>query len=389
VPFEGDMSAEDLIAQEDVVVTVTRGGYAKRTKTELYRQQRRGGKGVRGAALKQDDIVEHFFVTTTHHWILFFTNMGRVYRAKAHELPEAARDARGQHVANVLAFQPDEHIAQVMDIRDYGVAPYLVLATRDGLVKKTPLREYDNGRSSGLIAINLREDDELIAAALVGPEDDLLLVSRQAQSIRFRGDDDALRPMGRATSGVRGIRLGDGDSLLSMVVVDDLEAALLVVTDGGFGKRTALTEYKRQGRGGSGVLTAAIAEKRGQLVGALVVRDGDEVFAVTSTGVVIRVPVAGLRLLSRATGGVRLMALDGGATVVSVARNGEAESEVEQALEAGAEAVPAEVLQAEEAGDDDGPGVQDVPAEPEDSGPEEPVDALEDEPVEDEDGEQA
>ena len=337
IPFEGDMSAEDFIAQEDVVVTVTRGGYAKRTKTELYRSQRRGGKGVRGAALKQDDIVEHFFVTSTHHWILFFTNKGRVYRAKAHELPETARDARGAHIANVLAFQPDEHIAQVMDIRDYGVAPYLVLATRDGLVKKTALREYDNGRSSGLIAINLRGDDELIAAALISAQDDLLLVSAQAQSIRFQADDEALRSMGRATSGVMGIRLRGEDRLLAMVVANDLEAALMVVTDGGFGKRTSLADYKRQNRGGSGVLTAAIAGKRGQLVGALIVRDGDEVFAVTSSGVVIRVPVAGLRLLSRATGGVKLISLEPGASVVSVARNGEAAADVEQALEAGAE----------------------------------------------------
>ena len=350
IPFEGDMSAEDFIAQEDVVVTVTRGGYAKRTKTELYRSQRRGGKGVRGAALKQDDIVEHFFVTSTHHWILFFTNKGRVYRAKAHELPETARDARGAHIANVLAFQPDEHIAQVMDIRDYGVAPYLVLATRDGLVKKTALREYDNGRSSGLIAINLRGDDELIAAALISAQDDLLLVSAQAQSIRFQADDEALRSMGRATSGVMGIRLRGEDRLLAMVVANDLEAALMVVTDGGFGKRTSLADYKRQNRGGSGVLTAAIAEKRGQLVGALIVRDGDEVFAVTSSGVVIRVPVAGLRLLSRATGGVKLISLEPGASVVSVARNGEAAAEVEQALEAGAEPVSAEVVAAQ-AGD--------------------------------------
>ena len=350
IPFEGDMSAEDFIAQEDVVVTVTRGGYAKRTKTELYRSQRRGGKGVRGAALKQDDIVEHFFVTSTHHWILFFTNKGRVYRAKAHELPETARDARGAHIANVLAFQPDEHIAQVMDIRDYGVAPYLVLATRDGLVKKTALREYDNGRSSGLIAINLRGDDELIAAALISAQDDLLLVSAQAQSIRFQADDEALRSMGRATSGVMGIRLRGEDRLLAMVVANDLEAALMVVTDGGFGKRTSLTDYKRQNRGGSGVLTAAIAEKRGQLVGALIVRDGDEVFAVTSSGVVIRVPVAGLRLLSRATGGVKLISLEPGASVVSVARNGEAAADVEQALEAGAEPVSAEVVAAQ-AGD--------------------------------------
>jgi len=344
VPYEGDMSAEDFIAQEDVVVTVTRGGYAKRTKTDLYRQQRRGGKGVRGAALKQDDIVEHFFVTTTHHWILFFTNQGRVYRAKAHELPDAGRDARGSHVANVLAFQPDERIAQVMDIRDYGVAPYLVLATRKGLVKKTALREFDNGRSSGLIALNLREDDELIAAALISAEDDLLLVSRQAQSIRFRADDEALRPMGRATSGVMGMRLRGDDELLSMQVGNDDERALLVVTDGGFGKRTRLSEYRLQGRGGSGVLSARLEERRGRLVAALIVSETDELFAVSSTGVVIRVAVEGLRHLSRTTMGVKLISLEGGATVVSVARNGESEQVVEQALESGAEAVPAEVL---------------------------------------------
>ncbi len=228
------------------------------------------------------------------------------------------------------------------------MAPYLVLATRDGLVKKSALREYDNGRSSGLIAINLREDDELIAAALISAEDDLLLVSRQAQSIRFRADDEALRPMGRATSGVMGIRLRDGDELLSMVVADETEgSALLVVTDAGFGKRTALTEYKPQGRGGIGVLTAAIVEKRGQLVGALIVRDGDEVFAVTSAGVVIRVPVAGLRLLSRATGGVKLISLDAGATVCRSRATWRRSSEVETALDEGAEAVPGVVLAAE------------------------------------------
>jgi DNA gyrase subunit A len=328
IAFEGDMSAEDLIAQEDVVVTVTRGGYAKRTKTDLYRSQRRGGRGVQGAALKQDDIVERFFVTTTHHWLLFFTDQGRVYRAKAHELPEANRNARGQHVANILAFQPDEKIAQVIALRDYAVAPYLVLATRKGLVKKTRLAEYDNGRSSGLIAINLREDDELIAAALISAEDDLLLVSRGAQSIRFQADDEALRPMGRATSGVMGIRLRPGDELLAMAAVrpgsDDTDDALLVVTDGGFGKRTRLSEYKRQGRGGQGVLTARIEEKRGQLVGALIVQDADEIFCITSTGVVIRMSVEPLRYLSRATGGVKLVSLDAGATVVAVAHNGEA-----------------------------------------------------------------
>ena len=331
VPFEGDMSAEDLIAQEDVVVTVTRGGYAKRTKTDLYRSQRRGGRGVQGASLKQDDIVERFFVTTTHHWLLFFTDKGRVYRAKAHELPEANRNARGQHVANILAFQPDERIAQVIALRDYTAAPYLVLATRKGLVKKTALTEYDNGRSSGLIALNLREDDELIAAALISAEDDLLLVSRHAKSIRFEANDQALRPMGRATSGVMGMRLVGGDELLAMQVARDDTDALLVVTDGGFGKRTLLSEYKRQGRGGQGVLTARIEQKRGQLVGALIVSDADEIFAITSAGVVIRMSVQPLRYLSRPTGGVKLVALDKGTSVVAVAHNGEAAADVQTA----------------------------------------------------------
>ena len=371
VAFEGDMSAEDLIAQEDVVVTVTRGGYAKRTKTDLYRSQRRGGRGVQGAALKQDDIVERFFVTTTHHWLLFFTDQGRVYRCKAHELPEANRNARGQHVANILAFQPDERIAQVIALKDYEAAPYLVLATRKGLVKKTRLAEYDNGRSSGLIAINLREDDELIAAALISAEDDLLLVSRGAQSIRFQADDEALRPMGRATSGVMGIRLRPGDELLAMGAVrpgsDETDDALLVVTDGGFGKRTKLSEYKRQGRGGQGVLTARIEEKRGQLVGALIVQDADEIFCITSAGVVIRMSVEPLRYLSRATGGVKLVALDAGATVVAVAHNGEAaaddatgdgEDGDEPVDETGAEALATDdaalvEADADEAGSDD------------------------------------
>jgi len=322
LPAEGDLSDEDLIAQEDVVVTVTRGGYAKRTKTDVYRQQRRGGRGVQGAQLREDDIVEHFFVTNTHHWILFFTNKGRVYRCKAYELPEQARTAKGQHVANILAFQPDEKIAQVIDIKDYGVAPYLVLATRKGITKKTALSEFDSNRSGGLIAVNLREDDELIGATLITAEDDLILVSRQAQSIRFTADDEALRPMGRATSGVIGMRLNDGDELLSMQVVQE-GAALLVVTDGGFGKKTRIEEYSPQGRGGKGVLTARIVAKRGQLVGALVVQPDDELFAITSNGVVIRMPVKPLRHLSRATMGVKLINLDAGATVVAVARNAE------------------------------------------------------------------
>ena len=258
VAAEGDFSAEDLIPEHDVVVTITRGGYAKRTKADLYRAQRRGGKGVRGAALKQDDIVDHFFVTSTHHWILFFTTKGRVYRAKAYELPDTGRDARGQHVANLLAFQPDEEIAQVLTIENYGAAPYLVLATRQGLTKKTELSEYDSNRSGGLIAINLREGDEVVSAALVSETDDILLVSKKAMSLRFTATNEALRPMGRATSGVIGMKFREGDELLAMAVVEDGEANVLTATDGGYAKRTPIHEYRVQGRGGLGVKAAKI-----------------------------------------------------------------------------------------------------------------------------------
>ncbi len=321
IPFDGDVSVEDLIAREDVVVTITRTGYAKRTKTDLYRSQRRGGKGVSGANLRQDDIVSHFFVSSTHDWILFFTNKGRVYRAKAYELPEASRVARGQHVANLLAFQPDEHIAQVIRIQNYDVSPYLVLSTRKGLVKKTSLTEFDSNRSGGIIAINLRDDDELVGAALIGPDDDLLLVSKRAQAIRFKGDDDALRPMGRATSGVIGMRFADDDELLAMEVVrDDMD--VLIATDGGYAKRTPIEEYPVQGRGGKGVLTAKITQRRGGLVGAVVISPDDELFAITSNGGVIRTPVKPVRRTrDRNTMGVKLMDLPEGVTLVAIARN--------------------------------------------------------------------
>jgi len=322
IAYDGDVSVADLIAEEDVVVTITRGGYAKRTKTDLYRAQRRGGKGVRGAQLRADDIVEHFFVTSTHNWILFFTNKGRVYRAKAYELPEAARDARGQHVANLLAFQPDERIAEVLALPDYTVAPYLVIATSSGLVKKTKLSEYDSPRAGGIIAINLREDDEVIAARLVSAEDDLLLVSKNAQAIRFHATDEAMRPMGRATSGVIGMRFGDGDQLLGMHVVRD-GADVLVATSGGYAKRTPADQYPVQGRGGRGVLTARIVDARGELVGALMVRPEDEVFAITSAGGVIRTSAAEIKQSGRQTMGVRLVNLASGQSLVAIARNEE------------------------------------------------------------------
>ncbi len=328
VAYDGDMSMEDLIAAEDVVVTITRTGYAKRTKTDLYRAQRRGGKGVQGAALKTDDLVAHFFVCSTHDWILFFTNKGRVYRTKTYDLPEANRNARGQHVANLLAFQPDEVIAEVITIKNYEVSPYLVLATKAGLVKKTKLSDFDSNRSGGIVAINLREEDELIDAALISPEDDLLLVSKLAQSIRFQADDETLRPMGRATSGVIGMRFSGDDELLAMEVVqDDME--ILIATNGGFAKRTKVAEYPVQGRGGKGVLTARIVSTRGGLVAAMTVRPEDELYAITSDGVVIRTSVAEVRRAQRQTMGVRLMNLPEGVNLVSIARNADEPEEQE------------------------------------------------------------
>ncbi|MDQ1694751.1 MAG: gyrase subunit, partial [Frankiaceae bacterium] len=320
VANEGDVSMEDLIAEEEVVVTITRTGYAKRTKSDLYRSQRRGGKGVMGAALKQDDIVDHFFVGSTHDWILFFTNKGRVYRSKAYELPEANRTARGQHVANILAFQPDEKIAQVMQIKDYSVAPYLALATARGQVKKTRLTDFDSPRQGGVIAINLRDGDELVGAVLIDPEQDLLLVTRKAMSIRFTADDTALRPMGRATEGVRGISLSEDDRLLSMMVVQE-GVDVLVATERGFAKRTGIENYPNQGRGGKGVLTADPKARKGVLVGALAVTLGDELYAITSSGGVIRTPVNGVRHnKDRATMGVKLMNLPEDVSIVAIAR---------------------------------------------------------------------
>ena len=326
--FEGDMSVEDLIPEEDVVVTITRGGYAKRTKTDLYRSQRRGGKGVRGASLRGEDVVEHFFTTTTHHWLLFFTNLGRVYRAKAYELPEGGRDAKGQHVANLMAFQPGEEIAQVLAITDYQQAPYLVLATRAGLVKKTRLSEYDSPRTGGLIAVNLRDDDVLVGAGLAAAEDDLLLVSRKGQSVRFRADDEHLRPMGRATSGVTGMRFRDGDRLLAMSVVQaGTEPDVFVVFENGLAKRTPISEYRLQGRGGTGIQVAKLSDKGGDLVGALTVTEEDEVMVVMEKGKIVRSRVDEVRHTGRSTMGVKFATPDRGDAIVAVARNAEGSSE--------------------------------------------------------------
>ena len=328
VASEGDFSAEDLIPDQDVVVTITHGGYSKRTNADLYKSQRRGGRGVKGAALKQDDVVDHFFVASTHDWLLFFTNQGRVYRAKVHELPDAGRDARGQHVANLMAFKRDEQIAQVLSFKDYAVSPYLVLATKSGLAKKTPLIEYDSPRSGGLIAISLKPGDEVVSAALVNDGDELLLVSRKGMSLRFAADNDSLRPMGRSTSGVIGMKFRAGDELLTMARVDSSNATSFVftATDGGYGKKTPIEEYRLQGRGGIGIKAAKIDEdSRGSLVSALVISDSDEVLAITSGGTVMRTAASEVRQTGRDSMGVRLVNLDEGVSLLSVTQNREDE----------------------------------------------------------------
>lgn len=345
IAADGDLSMEDLIPDEDLVVTITRGGYAKRTRADQYRTQKRGGKGVRGATLRGDDVVDHFISTSNHHWLLFFTTAGRVYRTKAYNLPEASRDAKGGHVAGLLSFQPDEDIAQVLAIRDYEQAPYLVLATRNGLVKKTRLADYNSPRQAGVIAINFREDDdELIGAELVNGDDDILLVSRKGQAIRFTADDTQLRPMGRATSGVMGMKFRDGDSLLSMSVIraeqvateqleegTDLDGSadevkvqyVFTMTDGGFAKRSRISEYRTQSRGGLGIKAMSLAnEDRGGLVGAFIVEEGDEILSITSGGQVVRSPInADFRATGRSTMGVKFVTPKAGDSVAVVARS--------------------------------------------------------------------
>ena len=320
--YDGDMSMEDLIPNEEMVVTITRGGYVKRTRSDQYRAQHRGGKGIKGASLRGDDVVEHFFVTSTHNWILFFTNLGRVYRTKAYELIEAGRDANGQHVANLLAFQPDETIAKVMELTSYEDAPYLILATKRGLVKKTRLTDYDTNRTAGVIAINMRDDDELVSARLASAEDDLMLISRKGQSLRFTATDEALRPMGRATSGVTGMKFREGDELLSMNVVTD-DSYVFIVTEGGYAKRTKVEEYRQQGRGGLGIKVAKLAEERGDLVGGLVVEEDDEVLVVMQQGKVVRTAVNEVPAKGRDTMGVIFAKPAKNDYIVGVAHNQE------------------------------------------------------------------
>ncbi|SDU78375.1 DNA gyrase subunit A [Arcanobacterium phocae] len=338
LPFDGEMSDEDLIPEDDVVITITRSGFVKRTKVSEYRAQHRGGKGIKGTSLRDDDIVEHFGITSTHDWQLFFTNQGRVYRIKGYELPEGARDAKGQHIANMLAFQPGESIASMVSIRSYDQADYLVLATEDGLVKKTRLSDYDSARTGGLIAVKLREredgtTDRLVAARLLNEGDDVILVSRGGQSLRFTADDETLRPMGRATSGVTGMKFRGDDRLLAMDIVDE-GAEVFVVTEGGFAKRTDIEQYRVQGRAGLGIKVANVVESRGDLVGALITHPGDEVMVIMESGKVVRSAVDEVSLTGRNTQGVKFATPDKGDKIISIALNMEKEAEEDEDTEA-------------------------------------------------------
>jgi len=319
---DGGVSDEDLIPEEEMVITVTRGGYIKRTRSDNYRSQHRGGKGVKGATLRADDVIEHFFVTTTHHWILFFTNKGRVYRIRAHEISEGGRDSKGQHVANLLALQPEEKIAQILDIKTYDQAPYLVLATKSGLVKKTALEAYDTARTGGIIAINLRDEDELVSAMLAGETDDLLLVSRKGMSIRFSNSNESLRPMGRDTSGNKGMEFRAGDYLLGAIVISD-KGYVFVVTEGGYAKRTSVDQYRIQNRGGIGIKVAKLDDKRGDLVGAVIVEEDDEVLCVLESGKVVRSDISEVPAKGRDTMGVVFARFEEGDLIIGFAKNSE------------------------------------------------------------------
>ena len=320
--FDGDVTVEDLIPVEEMVVTLTSGGYIKRTRSSNYRIQHRGGKGVRGASLRADDVVQNFIVSTTHHWLMFFTNTGRVFRSKVYEIQEAGRDAKGQHVANLLALQPDERVVEVLDLKDYQQSPYLVLATRSGLVKKTSLELYDTARTGGIIAIKLRDGDELVNAMLVNEENFLLLVSRKGMSICFKADNATLRPMGRDTSGVVGMKFRKGDELLSASVIGSA-GFVFVVTEGGYAKRTASEQYRVQNRGGLGIKVAKLDEKRGDLVGSLIVDENDEVLVVLASGKVIRTNASEVPAKGRDTMGVVFARFEEGDSVLSLAKNSE------------------------------------------------------------------
>ena len=333
VAAEGDLELEDLIAEEDMVIAITRSNYIKRLPVTAYREQRRGGVGVMGMELKEDDYIEHLFVASTHDYILFFTSVGKVYRLKVHELPLGSRQSKGRAIQNLLPFRQEEQVRAVIQTRDFGEAEYLIFGTKKGVVKKTKLEAYNTPlKADGIIAIKMREGDELVSVRHSSGRDDVLMVSRKGQAIRFRETD--VRPMGRDTAGVQGMRLRAGDEVISINIAEP-DADLLVVTENGYGKRTRIADYPVKGRGGMGVKTVQLTDAKGQLVGSRVVRDDYQVMLISTGGTVIRMPVEGIRRAGRATQGVIVMRLREGEQVSSLAPV--VESEEKDAEEEGAE----------------------------------------------------
>ena len=314
---EGEMNVEDLIAEEDVVITMSRAGYVKRQPIENFRRQGRGGKGIRGQNLKEEDVVRDVFTTTTHHWLLFFTSKGKVYRVKVHEVPESGRTARGTYAANLpgVAISGDERVQAVIDLKEYEAGRYLLFATRKGMVKKTALPEYDSPRT-GLAAINLHSGDELIDVRLTDGKDDVFLMSRKGQTIRFK--ESLARSMGRQTAGVIGMRLAEDDEVIALGIASEGEE-MISVTHQGYGKRTPLKDYPLKGRGGKGVIGHTLTKKTGLLAGAFVGTKDQDMFVISSSGIVIRVAAADIRRVGRASQGVRTMRVEEGATVVAIA----------------------------------------------------------------------
>jgi len=335
IPDQSEFSVEDLIAEEDMVITISHTGYIKRTPVSTYRRQRRGGRGLTGATTKEDDWIEHLFIASTHDYVMFFSNQGQVYWLKVHEIPQGGRATRGKPIIQCIAVRPDEHITALVPVREFTDDRWLMFATRNGTVKKSVLSDYSNPRSNGIIAINIAEGDELIDVQLTDGNNDVVLATRDGMSIRFHEND--VRQMGRATAGVKGIQLDKDDSLIGMVVIRR-DATLLVVSQKGYGKRSELADYRVQRRGGKGIITFKITDKTGVCVALKEVQPQDELMMITKVGVIIRVPVDGIRVIGRNTQGVRVMNLDDGDTLVAVARvvkedEAEAEAEAEAEVE--------------------------------------------------------
>ncbi len=369
IPAEGEIDLEDLIAEEEMVISITAGGYIKRLPVTTYRAQRRGGKGLRGAKLKDEDRVDHLFIASTHDFLLFFTNQGRVYRQKVHEIPQAARDARGRHIANVLALLPDEEIRQVFNTRDYAEGKYLVLATRDGMVKKTEFAAYNTVlKEAGIIAIRLSDGDELVGVQLTDGDADLLIVSARGQAARF--SEEKVRATGRGTQGVRAMNLDEGDRVLAVGVADD-EHDLLVVTGNGYGKRTALTEYPSKGRPTKGVRTIKVSDRKGELITARIVRAGQQLLLVSKNGQVIRIEVDAVKRMGRSTEGVRLMDVGDEDQVVTCAPVDEQEPTDDEVIDGDVTDAGVEASEAASPGDEasaDGAEADGTEAEADDQG---------------------